>query len=136
MNKQKTRIVGGWSVVALVMLMIGSAFFPACKKADNYNITGLWAVIVSINDRALLGSLTFTGSETSGTVTDGTSTGIYFVNGDKVSFTFDEVSAVDGRIHSDYSGEFTAEDIMTGTLTITFLDQNNEKAVGEWTCNR
>jgi hypothetical protein len=118
-------------MICLFMLL----FLSRCKTTDQgYDIRGTWSITMQLNGGTTTPTwtITFTGSETSGTATDNSfgtiGTGTYTVNNDQVTFVLLYDSDIDFTV--SYTGTITADNAMNGNLV------NSGGGTGTWTATR
>ena len=113
------------AVILATITIMGILFHPGCKTTEEFKfgILGTWTVILEIFDGPqLIEVLTFSGSDTSGTVTgwnfEPDQTGTYTVtDGSQVQFIFDYMSAWYGHTRVVFIGTIISETNMNGTGT-------------------
>ncbi len=90
----------------------------------SYDITGTWTLNYKWQSMSSFSSatLTFTGTKKSGTMTSGTTSAVYTVDGKKVQWAYTTGPAV-------YVGTFSDKNTMSGTMSTSTLN-------GEWNATR
>ena len=119
----------------LVMCLSVLLLLSGCKTNDQgYDISGTWSIAIQLYGSPITNTwtITFTGSETSGTATDTsfgtTGTGTYTVNNNQVTFVMNYVS--DFTFIVTYTGTITSDNAMNGDLV------NSGGGTGIWTATR
>ena len=113
--------------------------FSSCKKSEEvyeFDIRGNWEMVIIIAGNSETKTITFSGSLTYGTFTDGVDSGTYNVTDKEVALTIDTVDADYGRIHWELSGVASSDDQMEGIAALSYLDQDNFQVSGTWIGNR
>jgi hypothetical protein len=106
-----------------------------CKTTEQgYDIRGTWSIAIQLYGSSITNTwtITFTGSETSGTAADNsfgtTGTGTYTVNSDQVTFVMNYVSDI--NFTANYTGTITNDNSMNGDLALS------GSSTGIWTATR
>ena len=128
--------------VCLFIILI----FGGCKTAEQvYDIQGTWSV--DVDEYGSSGSytvtvpwtstITFTGSETSGTATQhftsGDGTGTYTINGDQIIIEITHIRPPN-TFEYHYTGNILNDSLMSGTYK-DFVN-GSEGDAGTWTANK
>lgn len=123
------------TIVFLGFCLLGMVFLSGCKSEDVFNINGRWTLSLNYTGwGTFVGFITFTGSETSGTLSADFSTsdwvpgtGTYTVTGTNVNFTVNW-TAVSNSTYCN--GTSTGDNAMNGTFT------EIDPYSGTWTATR
>jgi hypothetical protein len=117
------------SLLFLILVSVSLIFTPSCKTKDVFNITGLWNITISWTGYYTLpGTMTFTGSETSGNVfinvpSENTANGTYTVAGMSVTINATwgggyQITMIGTAVNeNNISGTFTQTNGVNGNFT-------------------
>ena len=128
----------GMKKIVLSLIIISLLILPSCKKVaeDNYNIVGTWDFKFLSDNQSYTEQMIFVGSETTGVVTDGYSTGAYTVLNNSVTFSIMGWSTnLEVTITITFLGKFDSKNSMSGSFITNYADLFPDEQ-GTWTANR